>query len=997
MSRKLPDSRSHSTLQVLTAVVVAVCLAPAISRADTLTVGATRDVTIYSEADDKANGSGSYFFAGRTNGENLRRGLVRFDVSGIPAGSTINSVTLTLYMSRTIAGNQNVRLHRVLADWGEGASNAGGQEGDPTSAELNDATWRYRFYDPNNPSTAPQWSTLGGDFIGTASATAVIGSSNGLYTWSAAAMASDVSTWVNTPSSNFGWILIGNETTQPTAKRFDSRTSSNASRRPSLFIDYSLPTGACCFNDGTCQTLSQTQCTGQGGTYQGNNSTCTPNPCPQPTGACCFGDGTCQILNATACASASGTFQGVGTVCSPNPCTQPTGACCFADGSCLVLNSAECVAQSGIYQGNGVTCIPNPCPQPTGGCCFPDGSCQELTSAECSSSGGVYQGNGTSCTPNPCPQPTGACCLTSGLCLTATAVDCASQSGTYQGDDSLCAPGLCPVVLTPYLDPLPIPPLATPTSGVPGGAATYDMHIIQVQQKLHAQLPSTTLWTYEGVYPGPTILATRDLPVTVNWINDLRDEFGVPRTDHYLPVDLCPHGAANQPKVVTHLHGGHVPASVDGYPESTFLPGNSVSYVYPNNQLPALIWYHDHALGLTRLNVYMGMAGGYVITDAFEQSLNLPSGEYDIPLIIQDRSFNPDGTLKYPAAWQEHFFGDKMLVNGMVWPYLEVKQGKYRFRALNGCNSRVLTLSLSNGQTFQQIGTDGGLLPAPVDVTQITIGGGERADLIIDFAALAPGTEILLNNSAPAPFPNGGTTNDIPNVMKFIVQNQSGATDAVPATLRPIETLNPANALLTREFSLQRAGDPCSGTVWLINGMHWDHITEFPVLGTTEIWSFVNRSGISHPMHMHLVFFQVLNRQEFDIVMGEVVPIGNPIPPAPEEAGWKDTVMAHPDQITRVIARFEDYTGLYPYHCHILEHEDHEMMRQFEAICTKGDTNQDTLVDGADIQKFLDALINSAADGTAEFCAADIDDSGLLDVDLDLPGFVDCLLNGGCP
>ena len=927
-------------------------------RADSVNLTADRDVTLYSEADDKANGSGDYFFAGQTNGGDWRRGLVRFNVSGIPAGSTINSVTLTLYMSRTIAGNENVSLHRVLADWGEGASNAGGQEGDPTSAELNDATWRYRFYDPNDPGSAPQWVTLGGDYVGTASATTVVGNSNGSYTWSTASMAGDVSSWVNNSSSNFGWILIGNETTQPTAKRFNSRTSSNTSRRPQLSVNFTPPatTGACCFTDGSCQILSQTNCTSQNGVYQGNGTTCTPNPCPQPT-----------------------------------------GACCFANGSCQILTQADCGAQSGSYQGDDTVCMPNPCQQPTGACCFTDGSCQELTAAACTTANGSYQGDGTTCMPNPCPQPTGACCFTNGTCQVLTEADCTAQSGTYQGDDTMCTPDLCPIILTPYLDPLPIPPLATPTTGMPGGEATYDMAIVQVQQQLHSQLPPTTLWTYEGIFPGPTILATRDLPVTVNWINDLRDEMGVPRTTHYLPVDLCPHGAANLPKVVTHLHGGHVPAAVDGYPESTFLPGNSVTYVYPNNQLPALIWYHDHALGITRLNVYMGMAGGYLITDAFEQSLNLPSGEYDVPLIIQDRKFKPDGSLDYPSVWQEHFFGDKMLVNGKVWPFLNVKQGKYRFRALNGCNSRVLTLALSNGQSFQQIGTDGGLLPAPVSLTLLTIGGGERADLIVDFAMHPPGTEILLTNSAAAPFPNGDPMLAIPNVMKFIVVGQPGDTDPIPPALRPLETLDPMDAIQTRELTLQKTSDPCADSIWLINGLHWDHISEFPVLGTTEIWSFINRSGISHPMHMHLVFFQVLDRQDFDIVMGEVVPIGSPVPAAPEEAGWKDTVMTHPNQITRVIARFEDYTGLYPYHCHILEHEDHEMMRQFEAVCIKGDTNQDTLVNGSDIQKFVDTLFGASLLGTAEFCATDMNNNNVLEVPLDLDAFVSCLVTGACP
>jgi spore coat protein A len=237
----------------------------------------------------------------------------------------------------------------------------------------------------------------------------------------------------------------------------------------------------------------------------------------------------------------------------------------------------------------------------------------------------------------------------------------------------------------------------------------------------------------------------------------------------------------------------------------------------------------------------------------------------------------------------------------------------------------------------------------------------------------------------------------VPDVMKFVVQAEAGHTDAIPESLRPMETLDPMDAVTTRNFVLRKLSNPCNGSMWLINDLQWDDITEYPVLGTTEIWSFVNRSGISHPMHMHLVFFQILDRQDFQVIEGEVVPIGSPVPPAANEAGWKDTVMTHPYQITRVIARFEDYTGLYPYHCHILEHEDHEMMRQFEAVCIKGDTNQDTLVDGRDISLFVEAIIGTVEAGTAQFCATDMDSNLALETAYDINLFVDCLVAGNCP
>jgi spore coat protein A len=645
-------------------------------------------------------------------------------------------------------------------------------------------------------------------------------SGNGVYTWSSAQMATDVQDWLDGTYSDYGWIAIGDEATTKSAKRFNSRE--NGTDPPALTVDF------------------------------------TP---PPASGACCAGDGSCTV---------------------------PGG-------------SSECSAQGGSYQGDGSSCSPNPCPQPAGACCFADATatCTEVTEVSCTGSGGTFEGTLTSCTPNPCP-----------------------------------------VVLTPFVDALPIPPLAQPVTGSPGGAASYEMTMSEIQQQLHRDLANpTTVWGYDdgtnaAAHPGPTILATTGQAVQVTWKNDLRETgTGTLRTDHYLPVDTCAHGADDQsPRTVVHLHGGHVEEQYDGYPESTFLPGQQAVYQYPNNQQAATLWYHDHALGITRLNVIMGMAGFYLITDSVEQALDLPSGDYQIGLALQDRTFNPDGSFEYPAAWQDSFFGDTILVNGKVWPYLDVDQGKYRFRILGGSNSRHYTLSLSTGAPITVIGTEGGLLPAPVPLSEITIGPGERWEVIIDFAAYAPGTEVFLENSAPAPYPGDPGVGVIPDVMKFVVGSSAGHTNAIPASLRTNEILDELDAVEFRDFELQKGSDPCSGFKWLINGLGWDDITEYPVLGTTEVWRFINRSGMTHPMHMHLVFFQVLDRQNFEEVGGEVVPIGSPVPPSAEEAGWKDTVLVAPNEIVRVIARFEDYVGKYAYHCHILEHEDHEMMRQFQTV-----------------------------------------------------------------
>jgi hypothetical protein len=244
-------------------------------------------------------------------------------------------------------------------------------------------------------------------------------------------------------------------------------------------------------------------------------------------------------------------------------------------------------------------------------------------------------------------------------------------------------------------------------------------------------------------------------------------------------------------------------------------------------------------------------------------------------------------------------------------------------------------------------------------VGSLTIGPGERYDVVVDFAGYANGDQILLRNSAGAPFPNGAV--DESRVMQFRVKTQTGDTDPIPATLRPIARINPADAVLTRDFRLKQAGtDGCGRQMWTINNLGWHDITEYPELGTVEIWRYINDSGVSHPMHMHLVMFQVLDRDGFTTGPGGVIiPNGNPQAPPAEERGWKDTAMVAPNQILRVITRFEDYKGKYAYHCHILEHEEHEMMRQFQTIaCGDGEIDPTEACDAG------------AANGTTSSCCS---------------------------
>jgi spore coat protein A len=790
-----------------------VCLPPAPAWAAQVTLYPSADNTLFESGNTLSCGAGSHLITGRTDIGSLRRAVMAFDVSGIAPGSTITGVSLSIVVNR-VRDNaaRDHFLHRLTEDWGEAGSNCDGAEGQGAPAEAGDATWLYRFFNTDT------WSNTGGTFNPVASTSLSVPDSNGTYTFTGGNLVADVQDMLDNPGNNFGWILIGEEGVNKTARRFFSGENGQAARNPTLVVDFDPPAGL---------------------------------------EACCTVEGFCSLEDPGSCAGTN--LPGV-LSCTPNPCTQPQGACCSALGSCQVIGQADCVNQGDTFQGEGAVCDPNPC-----------------------SDGGLEK----------------------------------------------------------YVDDLPIPALAVPTSGSIGGAATYSIAVQQFQQQLHRDLPPTTVWGYGGSYPGPTIVASRNEPVIIDWINDLRDETGALLTSHYLPVDTCPHGPdawGDAPRIVTHVHGAHVPARYDGYPEMAYGPGESDVYIYPNKQLPGTIWYHDHSLGITRLNVYMGMAGFYLLTDAYEQGLGLPSGEFEIGLAIQDRSINPDGTWSYPTTVKQNFFGDTILVNGKVWPYLEVKQGKYRFRFLEGSNSRSYTLSLSNGAPFHIIGNDLGMLEHVVTVSEFTFVPGERLDIIIDFAPYPAGTEIILENSAPIKFPNTANPTEgvIPEIMKFVVQDEPGHTDPIPAVLRPFEPIPESESVATRTLTLARDPAGCGGGEWLIDGKHWDDITEIPDLGNTEIWEWHNDTDIMHPMHMHLVAFQILDRYALD---AGGVRTGPPIAPEVYETGWKDTAQAHARTVTRVIARFEDYVGKYSYHCHILEHEDHEMMRQFRTVTQTCNSN----------------------------------------------------------
>ncbi len=435
------------------------------------------------------------------------------------------------------------------------------------------------------------------------------------------------------------------------------------------------------------------------------------------------------------------------------------------------------------------------------------------------------------------------------------------------------------------------------------------------------------MWGFDGGSPGPTLETRSGKGVLVEWVN------GLPHS-HFLPIDHGIHGAeANQPeaRAVVHLHGGKVPPESDGYPESWYAPGKAATYYYPNQQDAAMLWYHDHTLGINRLNVYAGLMGAYFVRDAIEDDLRLPQGQYEVPLVICDRMFDQQGQLYYPVSenpggpWISEFSGDATLVNGKLFPYLEVEPRSYRFRVLNGSNSRFFDLTLSNGQEFHQIGSDQGLLAAAVPLRHVQLAPAERADLIVDFAGHA-GERILLRNQ---PF----------DLMQFRVSRTPvPAAPPLPARLRPVARIEESAAVRTRELALIEVDDPVARPMqMLLNNARWSSpVTEKPILDSVEIWNLVNTSDDSHPIHLHLVRFQVLDRRNFErlgyLNHGTIHFTGPVTPPDPNEMGWKDTVRAEAGMVTRIIVRFEGYTGRYVWHCHILEHEDNEMMRPFEVV-----------------------------------------------------------------
>lgn len=508
-----------------------------------------------------------------------------------------------------------------------------------------------------------------------------------------------------------------------------------------------------------------------------------------------------------------------------------------------------------------------------------------------------------------------------------------------------------------FIDPLPIPRRAMPRGSRDHGVF-YPIRMVEFRKRLHSQLPPTRLWGYEGEYPGPVFEAMQGHPVTVEWQNDLPNR-------HLFPVDRRIHGAmapAPEVRTVPHLHGSRTDSRSDGLPEAWFPPGQSVVYHYPNDQQAATLWYHDHALGITRLNVYAGLSGFYLLRDRRELDMNLPAGDYEIPMVVQDRTLDDAGQLVYaptqdsgqplpPGLWGPQFFGELPLVNGAVYPYLDVAPCRYRLRVLNAANTRFFRLYLNLAArptdipslvTFHQIGSDGGILAQPAPLQKVLLAPAERADLIVDFSGLE-GRTVTLCNDAAAPYPGWDVLRAVHapllELMQFRV-NRPLPGSAKRFSLPPPVSLpdpDPAEARLTRDFVLTSRMDARGNSqTMLINGKGYDApVTETPKLGSVEKWRFINTTDDAHPMHIHLVQFRILERQGFDSVAflkGELKFAGVSRPPALNESGWKDTAIVGPQEVLTILVRFSGYTGRYVYHCHVAEHEDNDMMRPFEVV-----------------------------------------------------------------
>jgi FtsP/CotA-like multicopper oxidase with cupredoxin domain len=417
-----------------------------------------------------------------------------------------------------------------------------------------------------------------------------------------------------------------------------------------------------------------------------------------------------------------------------------------------------------------------------------------------------------------------------------------------------------------FSTPLPVPPIINGQVTLTAQATT---------STIFSGKKSTVLGYQSGSILGPTIVVNSGENINVNFQNNLSENSNI------------------------HWHGLKVPANMDGHPEDVAQPGSSLNYNFTVSQRAGMYWYHPHPDRFTAKQAYLGLAGVFLVRDAEEQKLNLPSGEQEIPLVIQDKRISPDYALDYSPTMNDimtGYMGSNIVVNGVSSPYSEVSTRNYRLRILNGSNGRIYNLALSNGASFSVIGADGGLLASPKIVNSLLLGPGERADLIVNFSTYATGTELFLESKTFSAGSSQGTQSF--RIMKFRVSKSDKDSFTLSGSLSAIVPISKTNAIKIRTFDISNGGmgsmgGMMGGSEMTMTGMHRinnkvydkNRIDETVISGTTEIWEFDNSKGTEpHPMHIHALQFQVLDRT------------GGRNSLIASESGWKDTVLLLPGE-----------------------------------------------------------------------------------------------------
>ncbi|KAF2851790.1 Cupredoxin [Plenodomus tracheiphilus IPT5] len=448
--------------------------------------------------------------------------------------------------------------------------------------------------------------------------------------------------------------------------------------------------------------------------------------------------------------------------------------------------------------------------------------------------------------------------------------------------------------------PLPILPVKEPkltyTNSTSGAVVDYyEIEVRAIQKQIYPNLGVANMYAYDGLQPGPTFMMHKGREAVVRFTNNSPTNSSV------------------------HVHGQYNRAPFDGWAADYAVPGQYKDYYYPNAQNARTIWYHDHTEFETGENVYMGLDGFYLLSDDEEEALNLPKGQYDIALSICSKQYGNNGELIYNTNGDTGVWGDIIQVNGQPWPYLEVEPRKYRLRLLNGAVSRTFDLSFNSDVVgepipFIVIASDAGLFSHPIETTHLGFSMGERYELIVDFAGFEGQTITMRNAHGVLGNIDYAATD---RVMRFVIGETVTSPDApIPSELRYIPP--PPQTSVSKNFTFSRTGDE-----WQINGVGWadvaHRILTRPTLGADEIWELRHGGGnATHPVHIHLVDFQVLSRTG-----------GRNAVSAYEAAGMKDVVWMAPNETVRVVARYAPWKGVYMFHCHNLVHEDHDMLVAF--------------------------------------------------------------------